>query len=144
MDIKSKGGDLLMSVMNAKTLGISINCQPKDVYEYITNPENLSEWATTFSFSVKKSELGEWIVETPEGEMKIEYVEKNEFGVADHYVITPQGKKIYNPMRVFPNSTGCEVIFTIFQVSGMSDVKFLEDAKLVERDLKSLKDVMEK
>lgn len=143
MVAKNKGGDSVMSVMNTKTLGISINCQPKDVYEYITNPENLSEWATTFSFSVKKSERGEWIVETPEGEMKIKYVEKNEFGVADHYVVTPQGQKIYNPMRVFPNNTGCEVIFTIFQVSGMSDVKFLEDAKMVERDLKSLKNVME-
>ncbi|WP_332633061.1 hypothetical protein [Halalkalibacter flavus] len=133
-----------MSVMIAKTLGISIKCQPKDVYEYITNPKNLSEWATTFSFSVKKSESGEWIVETPEGEMKIKYVEKNKFGVADHYIITPQGQEIYNPMRVFPNNIGCEVIFTLFQVSGMSDVKFLEDAELVERDLKNLKNVMEK
>jgi hypothetical protein len=130
--------------MKAKTMGISIECQPKDVYEYITNPGNLSEWAKTFSFSVKKSESGEWIVETPEGEMKIKYVEKNDFGVADHYIITPQGQEIYNPMRVFPNSIGCEVIFTLFQVSGMSDAKFLEDAELVERDLKSLKYVMEK
>jgi hypothetical protein len=133
-----------MSIMNGKTLAVSIDRKPKEVYEYITNPENLSEWAKTFSYLVKKSESGEWIVETPEGEMKIKYVEKNEFGVADHYIITPQGQEIYNPMRVFPNSTGCEVIFTIFQASGMSDVKFLEDAELVERDLKSLKDVMEK
>jgi hypothetical protein len=133
-----------MLVMNAKNLGISIKCQPKYVYEYITNPENLSEWAKTFSFSVKKSESGEWIVETPEGEMKIKYVEKNEFGVADHYITTPQGQEIYNPMRVFPNSFGCEVIFTLFQISGISDVKFLEDAELVERDLESLKNVMEK
>lgn len=133
-----------MSVMNAKTLGISIICQPYEVFEYITNPENLSEWATAFTFSVKRSDSGEWNVDTPDGEMTIKYVEKNEFGVADHYVITPQGQKVYNPMRVLANGTGCEVTFTIFQVDGMSDAQFLEDMKLVERDLVNLKKVMEK
>jgi hypothetical protein len=133
-----------MSIINAKTLAVSIERQPKEVYEYITNPEYLSEWATTFSHSVRKSESGEWIVETTEGQMKIKYVEKNEFGVADHYIITPQGQEIYNPMRVFPNSFGCEVIFTLFQVSGMSDEKFSEDACLVEKDLRTLKNVLEK
>jgi hypothetical protein len=64
--------------------------------------------------------------------------------VADHYIITPQGKKIYNPMRVFSNSFGCEVVFTLFQVSGMSDEKFSKDASLVEKDLRTLKDVLEK
>jgi uncharacterized protein YndB with AHSA1/START domain len=51
-----------MSIMNAKTLAVTINRQPKEVYEYITNPEYLSEWATTFSHSVSQSESGEWVV----------------------------------------------------------------------------------
>lgn len=133
-----------MSIMNAKTLTVSIKRQPKEVYEYITNPEFLSEWATTFSHSVKKSKGGEWIVETSEGQMKIKYVDKNQFGVADHYIITPQGQEIFNPMRVFPNNFGCEVIFTLFQIPGMSNEDFSKDAGLVEKDLRTLKNVLEK
>ncbi len=132
-----------MSVMNAKTLSVSIERNPQEVYEYITKPEHLSEWAATFSHSMRQSESGEWIVETPEGQMKIVYVEKNKFGVADHYVTTPQGQEIYNPMRVIPNSSGCEVFFTLFQVTGMSDEKFSEDAGLVKKDLKTLKNLLE-
>ncbi|MFD6441346.1 hypothetical protein ACFWDG_16360 [Peribacillus sp. NPDC060186] len=81
-----------MSVMNSKTLSVSIERQPNEVYEYISNPENLSEWATTFFHSIRKTESDEWIVESPDGSTKIKYVEKNEFGVADHYIITPQGQ----------------------------------------------------
>jgi hypothetical protein len=47
-------------------------------------------------------------------------------------------------MRVIPNGSGCEVIFTVFQQANMSDEKFSEDANLVEKDLRSLKHVLEK
>ena len=37
-----------------------------------------------------------------------------------------------------------EVLFTLFQLHGMSDEKYAEDAGLVARDLETLKKVLER
>ena len=47
-------------------------------------------------------------------------------------------------MRVIPNNSGSEVIFTLFQLPDISDEKISEDAGLVESDLMSLKNVLER
>lgn len=66
--------------------------------------------------------------------MNIRFVEKNDFGVLDHYVSFMSGQEIINPLRVIPNGAGCEVMFTLFQQPDMSNEKFSEDAGMVERD----------
>lgn len=134
----------MVSVTNSKTVSVSIKRKPTEVYDYIFNPENLPKWAGAFSLGISKSSTeGEWIVETPEGPVKIRFVERNKFGVLDHYVSPTPDQVILNPMRVIPNSSGSEVIFTLFQLPDMSDEKFSEDAGLVESDLRSLKNVLE-
>src|SRR5712692_3283 len=110
-----------------KTLTISIACPPGRVYAFASNPENLPQWAPAFVRSVRRSGR-EWIVETPAGPMGIRFVERNEFGVLDHYVRLATGVEILNPMRVVPNGVGSEVIFTLFQSPGMSDEQFGQDA----------------
>jgi hypothetical protein len=54
------------------------------------------------------------------------------------------GVKIHNSMRVVPNSRGSEVIFMRFRQPDMSDEQFAEDAEWVEKDLRLLKDLLEK
>jgi hypothetical protein len=132
-----------VSVANSKTLSVSIQRKPNEVYDFISNPENLPLWAPAFCQSVSKSE-GEWIVQTTDGTMKIKFVERNEFGVLDHYVTVTTGQEVLNPMRVIPNGSGCEVMFTLFQWPHMSGEKFSEDTGLVEKDLRTLKNVLEK
>jgi hypothetical protein len=51
--------------------------------------------------------------------------------------------EIYNAMRVIPNGTGSEVIFTIFQTASMSDEQFSENAAHVQSDLNMLKAAIE-
>jgi hypothetical protein len=63
--------------------------------------------------------------------------------VVDHEVATPAGERILNPMRVIPNGSGCEVVFTLFQRPGVSDETFETDAQWVTRDLESLKRLLE-
>jgi hypothetical protein len=46
-------------------------------------------------------------------------------------------------MRVLSNGSGSEVVFTLFQLPEMSDEQFAEDTAMVERDLKTLKNVLE-
>jgi hypothetical protein len=47
-------------------------------------------------------------------------------------------------MRVVPNDAGSEVVFTLFQPPGVSDVKFDADARAVGADLSSLEAALER
>jgi hypothetical protein len=127
---------------SSRTLSGSIDCHPDKAYRFISNLENLPKWAKAFCKSVKKSN-DDWIMETPRGPMKVRFVEKNDFGVLDHYVSPTPEIEVYVPMRVLPNGSGSEVIFTMLRLSEMSDEKFVEDVEMVERDLKTLRNVLE-
>ena len=75
--------------------------------------------------------------------MKVRFAEKNTFGVLDHYVNPTPEIEVYVPMRVLPNGSGSKVVFTLFRLPDMSDEQFVEDVGRVERDPKTLKDVLE-
>ncbi len=57
-------------------------------------------------------------------------------------MIPPDGGAMHNPMRVMPNGSGSEVVFTLFQ-RGMSDDEMARDAGMVARDLAALKALLE-
>lgn len=133
----------MATTFESRTLSVSIDCHHSAVYEFASDPENLPRWATGLCKSVRKSNA-DWIVETPQGPMKVRFAEKNDFGVLDHHVNPASGVEVYVPMRVLPNGSGSEVIFTLFRLPDMSDEKYAEDAKLVERDLRTLKKMLER
>jgi hypothetical protein len=117
-------------------INISINLPVDQVYEFASNPENLPKWAAGLSGSIKNVN-GDWIAESPMGSVKVKFADQNKFGILDHDVTLPSGEKVYNPMRVFPNNDGSELIFTLYQRPDLSDQMFAEDAKAVTRDLES-------
>src|SRR3989337_1029201 len=123
----------MATVLESRTLSVTIACSPRKVYEFVSNPENLPRWAAGLGKSVRKSGAG-WIVDTPQGSVKIRFAEKNDFGVLDHYVKLSSGVEVYVPMRVVPNGSGSEVIFTLFKMPDMTDEQFAKDAGMVERD----------
>ena len=127
----------------AKHISVSIERPPAEVYEFASNPENLPQWAGGLSGSIKKVD-GEWIAEAPMGTVKVRFAEKNKFGVLDHEVTLGSGIKFYNPMRIFPNSDGSEVIFTLYRQADMPDQKFADDVGSIQRDLSKLKTLLEK
>ena len=127
---------------SSRTLSVSINRDPTTVYGFVSNPANLPKWAKAFCKSVTKSNE-DWIMETPRGPMKVRFVGKNDLGVLDHYVNPTPEIEVYVPMRVLPNGSGSEVVFPLFRLPDMSDEKFAENIGMVERDLKTLKSVLE-
>jgi hypothetical protein len=127
----------------AKHISVSISRPAAQVYEFASNPENLPKWAAGLSGSIKKVN-DDWIAESPMGRVKVKFAEKNQFGVLDHDVTLPSGVKVTNPMRVFPNNDGSELVFTLYRRPDMSDKEFAEDAKSVEKDLAKLKTLLEK
>ena len=132
-----------MELLKSTSLTVSINRDPRRVYEFISNLENLPKWASRAFQSIKQVK-GEWIVETPQGAAKVVLAQRNEFGILDHYVSLPSlGVEVYVPMRVVKNGNGSEVIFTLFHASNMSEEKSAQDMKMVEQDLKNLKNIVE-
>ena len=130
-------------MLAARTLSVNINCPPRAVYTFVVNPENLPQWAGGLCHSVSRSATG-WVVHTPQGDMQFRFAEENSFGVLDHYVTPPQGGEIYVPMRVLPNGGGSTLLFTLFQLPGMSEDDFARDAGLVEKDMQTLKRLLER
>jgi len=98
-----------------------------EVYAFVCDPNNLPTWASGLSAAVK-----------------VRFVERNTFGVLDHFVRVDSGPEVYMPMRVFPNGEGSEVLITVFRQPGTSEEKFGEDTVWVRRDLEALKALLEK
>ncbi len=126
----------------AKHISVSIDLSAAEVYEFASNPENLPKWAGGLSGTISKVN-DHWIAESPMGRVKIKFAERNEFGVLDHNVTLPSGVEFYNPMRVFANGRGSEVVFTLYRLPDMTEETFAEDAAMIETDLRALKTLLE-
>jgi len=127
--------------MKATTLSVSIAAPQEKVSAFVSNPKNLPQWAGTFFKSIENID-GEWTVQSPDGPVVVAFVEDNHFAVFDHTITLPSGVSLTNPMRVVPNGSGSEVMFTLFQTAEMSEQKFSADAKLVETDLDTLRRIL--
>jgi hypothetical protein len=127
----------------SKHISIAIDRAPKDVSAFASNPENLPKWAAGLSSGIRKSG-NTWIADSPMGEVTVELTGPNTFGVLDHDVILPSGQRVHVPMRVLVNDDGSEVVLTLYRLPGMSDQDFERDANMVERDLRTLKMLLEK
>ena len=132
-----------LKTYQVKHISVSINRPPWEVYAFVSNPENLPKWATGLGGSIRKVN-DEWIADSPMGRIKIRFVEQNRFGVLDHEVVLESGVRINNPMRVIANGEGSEIFFTLVRQPETTNEKFAEDARWVEKDLRILKDLLER
>lgn len=126
----------------SKTMSTSIKSDPKTVYDFVSNLENLPKWASS-TFPTIKEVNGEWVVETPNGRNKVMITERNNFGILDHHVKLTSGVEVYVPMRVVKNGDGSEVLLTVFQAPEMTDDGYAKDIQTVEKDLNHLKTLIE-
>lgn len=127
---------------DALHIATSIARPPGDVYEFVSNPANLPRWAAGLSVSINLVD-GQWVAESDLGRIVVEFAPTNPFGVLDHAVTLPSGETVHNPLRVMPNGEGSEVVFSLFRSPGVSAADFAADAAAVERDLATLKELLE-
>ena len=135
------GGEPMQDVQN---VSVSIRREPGDVYEFASDPRNLPRWAAGLVGSEVRQEGDDWVADAPFGKVRIKFVPKNPYGVLDHDVRLESGVTIHNPMRVVPNGEGSEFIFTVIRQPGLSDETFAADKAAVERDLQTLKALLER
>lgn len=124
-------------------ISIEIRRPTQTVYDFAADPANLPKWAAGLSGAQIEKAGEDWFAESPMGRVKIKFCERNNFGVLDHDVTLPDGSVTQNPLRVVPRSGGSEVIFTIFIAKNMTQEAFEHDQKLIQKDLQTLKRILE-
>jgi hypothetical protein len=129
--------------VESRTVTVRIDRPFDKVYEFLVDPTNWKQWAFGLGRNIRRSQDG-WIVDSDSGVARVQFTPRNSFGVVDHTVIRPSGQRVYVPMRLIVNGSGCELLFTLFREPNMSDVQFASDAGFVQRDLNGLKRLLEK
>jgi hypothetical protein len=127
----------------ARYISASIARPFTEVYDFVSDPENLPQWAAGLSGSISNID-GEWIAESGLGSARVEFAPPNEFGVLDHTVTLSTGESFYNPVRTFANGEGSEIVFTLFRQTDVDDEAFEADVAAVARDLATLKGILER
>jgi hypothetical protein len=125
-------------------ISVSIARRPAEVYAFAADPRNLPRWASGLARSTVTRDGDGWVADSPMGKIQVRFAERNEFGVLDHDVRLESGVTVHNPMRVVANGEGSEFTFTLIRRAGMSDAEFAVDAAAVERDLRTLRDLLER
>ncbi|OCJ12624.1 polyketide cyclase [Rhizobium sp. AC27/96] len=131
-----------MSTMTAKIVHIPIERDWREVYDFASRPQNMPHWASGLASGLKQ-DGDDWITEGILGTARVRFAPSNDFGVIDHMVTLESGLKVYNALRIVPNGEGCEVMFTLLRLPGMTEEQFAADRAHVLRDLTTLKDLME-
>ena len=129
-------------LMETRYVATAIARPPRDVYAFASDPRNLPAWASGLAGTVRQVE-GEWRANSPLGDIRIRMAPHNEFGVLDHDVILESGVSVHNPLRVMPNGSGSEVVFVLFRRPDMTPEQLAEDARTVQQDLATLKQLLE-
>jgi hypothetical protein len=137
------GGPTVDGLLEVRNLSVSIHRAPSDVYAFISNGENVPRWAAGLGTKVRRAD-GEWLVEGGLGSVRVRFAPPNDLGVADHDVVLENGVTVHNPIRVVPNGPGSTVIFTLLRQSGVSARQFDRDAATVQKDLETLKALLER
>lgn len=135
----------------SRVLTVSIERPLTTVASYLADPRNFPEWASGLAggltpksvYAPANDTASEWLTNTPEGPITIRFSPPNAFGIADHWVFLPNEAVVYVPLRAVANGEGSEVSLTLFRLPGMDEAQFQADAEWVERDLASLKRVLE-
>lgn len=128
--------------MRSKHVSRVIAASPDAVYEFAADPDNLPRWAAGLAQS-EVTRVGDGLlVDSPMGQVTVTFVPRNSFGIIDHDVRLPSGQVVNNPVRIIAHPDGAEIVFTIRQLD-LTDEEFDHDAASVERDLDTLKRLIE-
>ncbi len=131
-----------MPPMPARIVHTSIARDWREVYAFMADYEKMPLWASGLSSGLTRD--GEdWIAPGPLGNARVRFVAGNDYGVVDHLVTLEDGRQVQNALRVVPNGDGAEVMFTLLRQPGMSDAQFADDTAWVEKDLATLKSILE-
>jgi uncharacterized protein YndB with AHSA1/START domain len=128
--------------MRSRHASVVIHRSASEVYAFVVQPDNLPRWAVGLASSEVTRDGDTLVVDSPTGEVRVLFAERNPYGVLDHDVTMPDGTTTANPMRVVAHPEGAEVVFTVRQHT-LTEEEHERDAALVQADLERLRDLLE-
>jgi hypothetical protein len=137
-------GNRFCMVQETVHVGATIERSAGDVYDYVSDPRNLSEWAAGLAHEPVERVDDRWVVDSPLGRIVVEFAPRNADGIADHVVTLPDGTGVHNPLRVIPNADGCDVVFSVRRQAAISDSDFATDVDSVRKDLDALRSILQR
>jgi hypothetical protein len=130
-----------MPSFRSRTISVTIDRDWEDVYAFAANPANMTRWAAGLGKDFSPD--GDYWVAKQEGNpIRIFFTPQNPFGIIDHDVHVGDAV-VHVASRVMPNGDGAEVTFLLLQERGMTDAEFERDAAAVQKDLDTLKSILE-
>ena len=111
------------------------------VHRFARDPDHLPEWAAGLAAGEVRRDGDRLVVDSPMGEVVVQFAPDNPFGVLDHDVTLPDGVVVTNPMRVMAHPSGAEVVFTVRELGSAEE--FEADARAVAEDLERLRRLLE-
>lgn len=132
-----------MPVAAARVVHVSVDRDWRAVYAFASDTGNMKDWASGLAAGLKR-DGPDWIGDGgPLGDIRVTFAPENAFGVIDHTVTLPDGTRAENALRVVPNGEGAEVLFLVLRQPDQDDAAFAVDVAHVEKDLSTLKRLME-
>lgn len=128
---------------DVKIVSQPVAASAASVYAFAHQRKNLHLWASGLASADIEQEGDHWAADSPMGRIQIKMAPKNDFGVLDHDVTTPDGTTTHNAFRVTPVDESSVLTFVVLRQKGADDAAFEKDAAHVQKDLQALKALME-
>jgi hypothetical protein len=126
--------------MNSNTQTLFIAAPSEQVFNFLSNIENLPKWATMFCQQLKPDGHGRHKVLTPQGEIFFHIKADKKTGVIDMYGGPRETEMACWPTRVVAApDKGSLFIFTAFQYPGVSDAEFAQQCAGLAREFPLIK-----
>lgn len=129
--------------MNVRTQSVTINAAPETVFQYVSRPDTLPEWAPAFAPSIRQ-EGERWLISRGSEQTEIRLLTDATFGIVDIHVTDAKGRTFVSRSRVVANESGSEFIFTLFQAPGMPDEVFQGQVEGMVHEFATLRRLLER
>ena len=127
--------------MKSRTATVVLSAPKEKVFSYLSNIENLPEWATEFCQELKVVD-GKHKVVTPMGEMFSDIHADERTGVIDMLAGSTEDKMDAFPTRVVELPEGSVYLFTLFQTPDMPDEAFQGQFESLQREFENIKRIL--
>lgn len=119
------------------------NVTPDKLYAYLSNVENLTQWATSYALEVKK-EGNDYKVVTPKGEMYQRFYTDPDTGVIDMNCGPTPEEMMTWPTRVTSDNMGGSLYsMTYFQAPDQNDEEYAQMQQDLDQEFQNIRTIVE-
>jgi hypothetical protein len=123
--------------VRTETVTTVLNRSPEDVFTYLSDIENLPEWATEFARELKR-DGDDYKVVNGLGEFFFDIRADAASGVIDMFAGPTKDAMAVFPTRVVGCGGGAAYSFTMFQAPDMSDELFESQYESLKREFRNI------